>query len=160
MEWDPSPSCRWRPGACSPALIGRSGTDTNGCHAAGSAGNTCSGYTYIDSARTLYFQTCTWTSWSPPNFRIWFTVHFGNTRDSAFTIDSVSIGYHINGSTRRSCVNQYQIVVPAHGVKASTDECWFSRLEAAVQSSAIVHEGSYVTSPALLSPTLNVRGVG
>jgi hypothetical protein len=126
---------------------------------AGESGNACSGYTYINSARTLYFQTCAWASWNPPNSRMWFTVHFGNSSGSQAKIDKTEIGYHINGSARIGCRIQYSIVIPAHSVKASTDDCWFNREQAAVQSSAIVHEGSY-TSPAVLSPTLQILGVG
>jgi hypothetical protein len=126
---------------------------------AGEAGSACSGYTYIDSARTVYFQTCSWASWNPPDSRMWFTVHFGNTRDASIKIDTTDIGFHINGSARRPCLKQYSIVVPAHATKASTDHCWFDREQAAVQSSAIVSEGSY-TSPAVLSPTLQILGVG
>jgi hypothetical protein len=126
---------------------------------AGESGSACSGYTYINSARTLYFQTCAWASWNPPNSRIWFTVHFGNSSGTDAKIDKTEIGYHISGSARQGCINQYSIEVPAHSVKASVDKCWFNREQAAVQASAIVHEGSY-TSPAVLSPTLQVQGVG
>ena len=129
---------------------------------AGQAGHACSGYTDIDLAGTLYFQTCAWASWNPPSSRMWFTGHFGNTRDYAVTIDVIDIGYHINGSERITwCPTQHNLVIPAHGVKASTDSCALARTRAAVQGSIVVRDesssGTYIT-PYVLSPTLQIQG--
>jgi hypothetical protein len=41
---------------------------------AGRSGSACSNYINVNA--NLFFQVCAWTSWTPPNSRIWFTEPF------------------------------------------------------------------------------------
>jgi hypothetical protein len=125
----------------------------------GVAGHTCGGYSYITP--TVYYQACTWTSVGTSPL-IWFTAHFGNTGASKHTIPNVEINYYragqeynCNGGDTEYPAYNYGLVVPAHGIAASTDACFVRRHSGAYQANVWVFDspGSH-----LLSPTLQVQG--
>jgi len=97
----------------------------------GASGHACSAYQNITS--TLYFQACAWASGgSTP--RVWFTGHFGNRGDRAVTIAEVRLGSFVN-TRRLNCPNIHRnFTVPAGGVKATNDQCYYPRESAAYQA--------------------------
>jgi hypothetical protein len=121
----------------------------------GASGSTCSGYQWINL--NVFYQACAWASGgSSP--RVWFTAHFGNSGNSSFSVDQVDLGFWRNGSFVY-CFPQNNIVVPARGYKASTDQCYVPRRRAAYAAAISVTDSTIEDDyeGGATSPTLQVQ---
>jgi hypothetical protein len=123
----------------------------------GKSGHICGDYFPITS--TLKYQLCTWASANGNQSRIWFTAHFSNRGASEEFVYYIDIAYRKNGSSLLRCrgrtVEENQLLVPARGVRATTDDCWIPRAPGAYQADVFVVDPPYNDDN--FSPTLNVR---
>ncbi|MFB9684286.1 hypothetical protein [Amycolatopsis plumensis] len=118
--------------------------------APGATGHVCSGYKYMPNPK-LYWQSCAWAD----NNEVWFTVHFGNATDSAWTVSATGIDYYMSGQFHVGCTI-YDFVVPAHSVKGTpSNYCAYSRKRAAYQSVGIVSDDNFVDKA--ISDSLQVQ---
>jgi hypothetical protein len=114
----------------------------------GQFGHVCSGYQYLPSDHSLYWQSCAWAD----NNEVYFTVHFGNTADYNFVLERVAVNYYKSG-VGYLCNSVPNFSVPAHSVKqTASNVCVLHRARAAYQSI-----GFPVGYTAAVSDTLQVQ---
>jgi hypothetical protein len=121
----------------------------------GATGHVCTGYSYIQVNPTaVYWQTCAWAD----DDEVWFTVHFGNTGSSQYTIEHVFSDYYKSGSFH-ACQTAIapNLVIPAHSViGTSTSRCAQKRrTPAAWAATTRVLTGNYDVT--LTTDTLQVQ---
>ncbi len=116
----------------------------------GQAGHTCSAYHYVTAQH--YWQTCAWADYR----YVWFTVNFGNTGSTTWTVYAVTVNYIKSGDEKWCSEGSwFDFTVPAHSVRG-TDRmsCVLTRVPAAYASVGFVNDDTYLT---MHSPTLQVQ---
>ena len=120
----------------------------------GQAGHTCSAYKYMDA--THYWQTCAWADYQ----YVWFTVNFGNSSGSGWTV-YLTFEDYIKAGVPMACPagHQSNFYVPAHSVKGTDRlDCVLTRASGAYAGVGKVwYTSSQQNAIQQNSPTLQVQ---